>query len=68
MCATQVGENVLRNDAGVSAESDLDNATYLRRALQLAGGQIKLVGFSFLLLALYCVIAPTLSCHPQAVR
>ncbi|GMH86452.1 hypothetical protein TrST_g3345 [Triparma strigata] len=50
-----VSENMLRSDKGVKQESDIDNATYFKRALGIAGNEKYLLMLSFFLLTLYCL-------------
>ena len=52
--AAEVGENVLRSDAGVVKEESVSGTDYLKRAIQLAGPQWQLVSVSFVLLTAYC--------------
>lgn len=46
---------MLRSDKGVKQESDIDNATYFKRALGIAGNEKYLLMLSFFLLTLYCL-------------
>ena len=48
--AATVGENVLRGDRGVRVETSLDNASYLRRSMEIARSELPLLGVSFVLL------------------
>lgn len=49
--AATVGENVLRGDRGVRAETAMTTSDYMKRSLQVAGGELPLLLLSFGLLA-----------------